>query len=211
MTLAAVELYGAALTDPLGPWALRDQHGTSRPLSIARWVDPTCAADEALLDRVKGPVLDVGCGPGRMVVALLERGVVALGVDVAETAVRMARLRGAMVLRRSIFDAVPGHGRWSAALLVDGNLGIGGDPAGLLRRLGDVLKRGGHIFAEVEPPGAPTRDLQVRLEGSAALSGWFPWAEVGVDGVPALAADAGLDLIEMWQDGERWFVQLRSG
>ena len=41
------------------------------------------AADEAVLDRAQAPVLDVGCGPGRHVLALARRGHLALGVDIA--------------------------------------------------------------------------------------------------------------------------------
>ena len=43
--------------------------------------------------------------------------------------------RGVAAIRRNVFDALPGEGRWRTALLADGNIGIGGDPAALLRRL----------------------------------------------------------------------------
>ena len=75
-----------------------------------------------------GPVLDVGCGPGRLVLGLAQRGTVALGVDPAPAAVALARSRGAPVLQRSVFDPLPGQGRWRTVLLADGNIGIGGDP-----------------------------------------------------------------------------------
>ena len=38
-------------------------------------------------------------------------------------------MRGATVLQRDIFGPLPGEGRWGTALLFDGNVGIGGDPA----------------------------------------------------------------------------------
>jgi SAM-dependent methyltransferase len=211
MSAAVAELYGAALADPARGWRLRDERGNTRPLPVRRWLGETSDADDSLLDRVTSPVLDVGCGPGRLVVALHERGLIALGVDIAESAVRMARSRGAMVLHRSIFDTVPGHGRWACALLVDGNLGIGGDPTTLLRRLAELLAPQGHVYAEIEPPGVPTRMLRMRLEDDAGASGWFRWAEVGVDGVDGVTTGTGLRRVETWQDGERWFVSLRKG
>ncbi|HEY3143875.1 MAG TPA: class I SAM-dependent methyltransferase, partial [Acidimicrobiales bacterium] len=50
-----------------------------------------------------GPVLDVGCGPGRLVHALLARGRAALGIDLSPSAVAEAKARGALVLRRDVF------------------------------------------------------------------------------------------------------------
>ena len=59
----------------------------------------------------------------------------ALGVDVSPVAVALARAarRDASSRRRSSI-AVPGAGSWNSALLLDGNIGIGGAPDALLRR-----------------------------------------------------------------------------
>ena len=86
-----------------------------------------------MLARCEAPVLDVGCGPGRLVGALNARGVPALGIDISARAVEQARGRGAMALRRAVEQPVPAEGRWGTVLLADGNIGIGGDPAALLR------------------------------------------------------------------------------
>ncbi|HEX6444717.1 MAG TPA: class I SAM-dependent methyltransferase, partial [Streptosporangiales bacterium] len=55
--------------------------GGTSPLPVDRW-RVLRAADEALLRRCVGPVLDVGCGPGRLVTELAARGQLALGIDV---------------------------------------------------------------------------------------------------------------------------------
>ena len=107
--------------------------GRTLELDVRRWMAPADQVDEALLDRAIGPVLDVGCGPGRHVSSLLGRGTVAMGIDTSPTAVRLARERGARVAHQSVFDAVPDAGMWRCALLLDGSIGIGGDPEGLLR------------------------------------------------------------------------------
>ncbi len=171
---------------------LRAEDGQLVGDGAARWFDPATASERALLARLPGPVLDVGCGPGRLVAALLELGVPALGVDTAAGAVALARGQGASALARSIFDRLPAEGRWGSALLADGNVGIGGDPVRLLSRLGQVVRPGGTIAVEVDPKAEGVRRRQARVERGGEVGAWFPWAVVGVDALPGLARASGL-------------------
>lgn len=187
---------------------LRVDDGRVLPIEVRRWLAPADEVDEALLDLVTGPVLDVGCGPGRIVRALRHRGIDALGVEVAPTAVAVARRAGARVVQRSVFDHLPRHGRWGSALLLDGSVGIGGDPVALLRRVADLLAPHGVLFAELEEPGVPTEAVTVRIETTAGTGPWFPWAVVSVDDAEALAARTGFRVTSRWSHGERWFVRM---
>jgi SAM-dependent methyltransferase len=176
--------------------------GCPAALHPPRWLGPATATDRDVLANVAGPVLDVGCGPARHVRALLDRGVPALGIDVSPEAIRLARRRGATVLRRSVFDHVPAPGRWGTVLLLDGSIGIGGDPAPLLRRAGTLLADGGTVLVEVAPPDVPSRLVTVRLHGDGPA---FRWAQVGIDGLATLADAAGLALGRTAAVGGRWF------
>lgn len=187
---------------------LRTSSGEVLPLPLDRWLGEPTPEEESLLDRVVGPVLDVGCGPGRHVLALARRGVISLGIDVAGAAVELARHRGAPVLERSIFDRVPGSGRWGSALLLDGNVGIGGDPATLIRRVRALLRPGGRLLVEVEAPGTDAGCCQARLEVAGRAGPWFPWARVQAREVQDLAGQCGCTLMELWQEGRRWFARL---
>jgi SAM-dependent methyltransferase len=191
-----------------GTVVLRDEDGGVQPLPLDVWLGPAGDVDERVLDRARGPVLDVGCGPGRHVHALARRGVLALGIDISPTAVALARRRGATVLEASIFDRVPGAGRWRTALLLDGNVGIGGCPGALLTRLSLLLARGGTVLVELDPPGVPASRERVRLEIGGRRSGWFAWARVGDDGIEDVAARAGLRVAERWSQEQRWFAVL---
>jgi SAM-dependent methyltransferase len=206
--LMPYEAYELGLRDAARPWRLVLDGVGVRPVHLQRWLDPPAPADETVLERAAEPVLDVGCGPGRHVGELAARGVMALGVDASPMAVRLARARGAEVHEGSIFAQVPGSGTWGSALLLDGNLGIGGDPARLLRRVSELLVPGGSALVELDPPGSPTRRVRARLEGTHGRSGWFPWALVGADGVHDLASRCSLTVHETWEHAGRWFAEL---
>ena len=66
-----------------------------------------------------------------------------------------------------MFGDVPCAGRWRTALLLDGNVGIGGAPVALLRRTRELLAPGGAALVELDPPGAPTVRTRVRIEAAA--------------------------------------------
>jgi SAM-dependent methyltransferase len=206
---AAVELYGASLGAG-GSLVLRDDAGGTRTLPLDIWLGAAGAVDERVLDRARGPVLDVGCGPGRHVHALARRGVLAVGVDVSPVAVALARRRGASVLEASIFDRLPGAGRWQTGLLLDGNIGIGGRPDALLRRLVGLLAAGGIVLVELDPPGAGVARSRVRLEAGATVSDWFAWAHVGAEAIAIPARAAGMRVAARWHDQGRWFAALEA-
>jgi SAM-dependent methyltransferase len=183
--------------------------GSRTPLRVGDWM---CLrpGDDSLIERCGGPTLDVGSGPGRLTVALAERGIPALGIDVTPHAVRMAQAAGALSMLRDVFGRVPGTGRWVTILLADGNIGIGGDPAALLRRLCELLAPLGQALVEVQPPGEELRRERVRLRHGAQAGDWFPWAFVGADQIAALAIETGLTASETWTAGGRWFTALRA-
>jgi SAM-dependent methyltransferase len=191
-----------------GP-VLASTSGATIDLRVDRWRGRCDLVEEALLAGLPDPVLDVGCGPGRVAAALVAAGRPGLGIDTSPAAVAEARRRGAPVLRRSVFDRVPGEGRWGAVLLLDGNVGIGGDPVALLARAARLLRPGGVVAAEVERPGRPNEALTVRVEAPDARPGpWFPWARVGADGIAAVAGAAGLAVAALDTGGGRWFARV---
>ena len=182
--------------------------GTLAPLPLDRWLGGLDAADLAAAALAQPPVLDLGCGPGRHLAALRAVGKRGLGVDLSPVAVRLARRRGAAAIPGDVFGSVPGAGRYRTALLLDGNVGIGGSPALLLRRTRELLAPGGTALVELDPPGAPTVRTRIRLEAPEAVSEWFAWARVGVDGIDAPAAAAGLTRTATLAAGGRWIAVL---
>jgi SAM-dependent methyltransferase len=177
-------------------------------LDAAQWTVDDRPGDESMLRRCRGATLDVGCGPGRLAAALRFSGRCALGVDICVEAVRQARRRGALAVCSDVFAPLPMEGRWRSILLADGNIGIGGDPARLLRRCSGLLDRSGAVVVELHPPGARSWAGEIVLHDGVGRSRPFPWARVDARDVAALAGRSALRVADEWTEADRWFVEL---
>jgi SAM-dependent methyltransferase len=211
------ELYGAdedpyalALRPPRGPVYLRLSDGRRIRMPLHRWHARPTAADDTVLEHCIGPVLDVGCGPGRLCRELLSRGVFALGVDIAPRAVALTSAMGGLALCRSVFDRLPAEREWQTLLLIDGNIGIGGNPRSLLQRCRGLIVPTGRLVVEADPDDveelctASFEDLQ----GHSGPP--FPWARLGRGALRRIAEDLALSVTDQWTSGYRCFVTLTN-
>ncbi|MFC0624000.1 DUF2064 domain-containing protein [Kribbella deserti] len=178
---------------------------------VDRWNAPADAVDRLALSRCEGPVLDIGCGPGRIVTALAERGIPALGVDVSAQAVLLTTRQGAPALRRPVQEPLPGEGRWGTVLLMDGNIGIGGAPGELLRRCAELVRPEGLVLVEVDPDDSLDESGPIVLHspGTGRRSTPLPWARVGSLAVLRHALAADLLATEDWRADGRAFLTFR--
>jgi SAM-dependent methyltransferase len=205
--------YARAIARGQGPLFLRRADGGRLPLDVARWCARPDAADRTVLGRCAGSVLDIGCGPGRMVTALARDDRPSLGIDTAPAAVRRTRDDGGAALLRSVFQELPGEGWWGSTLLIDGNVGIGGDPAALLRRVRRLTTQGGLLLAEAAPAPADAEErFEVRIDDGTGPTGpAFPWARLGQEALRARAEQCGWTTVGRWTVHDRPFLALRNG
>lgn len=140
-------------------YVLHGQEGECSPEQVsinrrlARIAEQRIELVERFVSVGRGPlrVLDVGCGSGSFLLALLRRGnVEAWGLDIAEGALaelgrrelRLRRVAGDLhqaSLPQSYFDVIT---LWHS-------LEHDGDPVGVLRKAGELLRAGGVLLAEV--------------------------------------------------------------
>ena len=184
--------------------------GTSRSVPAARWGGQASQDEIALfVEPCAGSALDVGCGPGRLTEALDRRGVAVLGIDISPEAVRQTRQRGAPALCRDIFDDGAPAFVWHQIVLADGNVGLGGDPLRLLRRVAGLLRPDGTVLVELAGAGHVLLHDNMRLRVSGRSTRPFTWATVGTAAVAELAGAAGLCVSDVRHRNGRHVATLR--
>lgn len=199
--MTALAAYEEALLSGASCWV--ETGGRRLPLPVHRWRAAAGPDDEVLLAASAatcGPVIDVGCGPGRMTEELGRRGVPAYGIDLSSAAVGIARGRGVLAQRRTVFGPLPAEGRWRCVLLADGNIGIGGDPVALLQRCRDLLAPEGVVVADLLPGMHRIRRGVVRLGAigrGGPVGGVMPWATVHEGAAEELGSRCGLRVVSV--------------
>ena len=112
--------------------------------------------EKKALRYVRGRVLDVGCGAGRVAIYLQNKGFDVLGVDLSPLAIRVCRLRGlknAQVM--SITKLSSKLGIFGTVLMFGNNFGLFGNPnraRWLLKRFHKITTQDARILAESVDP-----------------------------------------------------------
>jgi SAM-dependent methyltransferase len=164
---------------------------------FARWDD----ADERRAMRfVRGRVLDVGCGGGRVCLHLQERGVEVVGIDSSPGTIEICRRRGVLDARELSADELDGSvGPFDTIVLLGQGLGVLGSRARgrrLLAKLASIASPRGRIVAETFDPhalddpvhrryrernvgrGRMPGQLRVRVRHRDLSTPWFDWLQV---------------------------------
>jgi SAM-dependent methyltransferase len=162
---------------------------------------------------VRGRVLDVGAGAGRVSLHLQERGHEVVAIDISPGAVDVCRLRGVQDARVCRFEDVgPELGSFDTVVMWGNNFGLfaGARRAGtMLRRLHRLTSARGRIVAEsrdtyaTEEPahlayhernrrrGRLAGQLRIRVRHRSLATPWFDYLIVSPDELRELVAGTG--------------------
>jgi SAM-dependent methyltransferase len=172
---------------------------------------------------VRGRVLDVGCGAGRVALHLQERGHEVVAIDVSPGAVEVARRRGVRDARlRSIADVDESLGVFDTIVMYGNNFGLFGSRASakrLLRRFHRLTTEPGRIVAESRDPyltttqvhldyhewnrsrGRMSGQVRIRVRYREHATPWFDYLMVSRGEMDELAAGTGWAVVRT-VDGE---------
>ncbi len=108
--------------------------------------------ERRVLKEIRGRVLDIGCGAGRVALALQQRHHDVLGIDISPLAIKTARLRGLKRARvMSITRVDRSLGSFDTLVMFGNNFGLMANPRRarwLLRRFKRLTPADGRIIAQ---------------------------------------------------------------
>ena len=186
---------------------------------------------------VRGRVLDVGLGAGRVALHLQERGLEVVGIDNSPLTVEVARRRGVKDARLVPFaDIGPELGVFDTVVMMCNNFGLFGSAAGakrMLTRLRSLTSDDARIVAGSRDPygtdnpghlayqaenrrrGAMSGRLRLRVRHGHYTGRWFDYLLASPDEMEELAASGGWHverLIEPAAEDPSYYVGvLRKG
>jgi SAM-dependent methyltransferase len=157
---------------------------------------------------VRGRVLDVGCGGGRVCLHLQQRGLEVVGIDSSPGAVASCKLRGVRDVRVLAIDAVDASlGLFDTVVMLGQNFGMLGSRTRaqrLLDRFARITTPRGRIVAETFDPhglddpaqreylawnrsrGRMPGQLRVRVRYRDLTTRWMDWLQVSPEELASL-------------------------
>ena len=173
---------------------------------------PSC--ERQVLRHLRGRVLDVGCGAGRVSLELQRRRLDVLAIDASHLAAKAARICGVRHVRCTTLEALGTRlSTFDSLVMFGNNFGILQNPTrahSILKKIAETTKNDARIFVESTNAyygGAPGFDrsyyfankrrgvapgqLRVRYRYDALTGSWFNWIYVSPSEMRAILVGTG--------------------
>jgi len=180
------------------------------------------------MELVRGRVIDLGCGAGRVSLYLQERGFDVVGLDISRVALKVCRERGLRKVRLGSIQSLrlPPNS-FDTAIFFGNNFGLVRTPPGakrVLRDLHRILSDGGLILAETRDPykteepahlayhkmnrrkGRLAGQIRMRVRYGQYSTPWFDWLILSRDELAGVAEGTGWKVGECLHSGGPQYV-----
>ncbi len=198
---------------------------------VARFED-WLEIEQHAMKYVRGRVLDIGCGAGRVCLYLQEHGFEVTGIDISPTAIETCRRSGVSDVRLMSADAINfPKASFQTVILFGNNFGILGHPdhvVKMLQRLYEVTTSDAVILAETRNPlqtdekahldyhqmnrdrGLPPGLVKIRLRYHDMVGDWFELLMSTPEEMREIAERADWKLIEVIKNDSIFIGVLRK-
>ena len=174
-------------------------------------------AERAAIQCARGRVLDIGCGAGRITLALQDRGLSVLAIDESATAIDVTKRRGAREAKAMRWqDITPDLGAFDTIVLARNNFGLLGDKSAIapaLRELTRLAAPGAVLISDSVAPSRGGDSLDVyryRVRHLNLTTPWFRYLMFEPAELGELVADTGWGVYAVFDTGQpRWNFVLR--
>lgn len=170
------------------------------------------------MELVRGRVIDMGCGAGRVSLYLQKRGFDVLGLDISRLALKVCKERGLRKVKLgSIQNLALPPNSFDTVIFLGNNFGLLGTPSrakGVLRDLHRIVSDGGLILAETLDPhkteepahlayhrmnrkkGRLAGQIRMRIRYRQYCTPWLDWLILSKDELAGIVEGTG------WKTGE---------
>jgi SAM-dependent methyltransferase len=195
---------------------VHDKHGPKVEMPVATYFrneNKMPALELAALDLCTGKVLDIGAGAGSHTLALEDRGIKVMAMDISPLAVEVMTMRGVTkAIEQDIF--LFSGKKFDTLLLLMNGIGLCGNIEGLRRFLNHakkLLRPGGQLIfdssdvAYLFEDDIPVLDhyygeIACRYEYRRQKSDWFTWLYIDRNTLEMVAEDEGWNMELITED-----------
>jgi SAM-dependent methyltransferase len=188
---------------------------------VRRWA----AVERRALRFVRGRVLDVGVGAGRVALELQARGREVVAIDVSAGAVELVQARGVRDVRLLALEDVDASlGRFDTVAMYGNNFGLFGSPAKARRLLGRLRPFVGRIVATSNDPygtedpahlayqernrarGRMSGELRLRVRYRDLVGPWFAYLIVSPQEMAEIVEGTGWRISRLVRNEGSYYV-----
>ncbi len=232
-----MELHGQAMLDYLNgdedaQCILRRDDGIAYSPIYARqffYPDGLPKLDRVAVDHCAGRVIDIGAGAGSHSLAVQDRGLDVISVDVSAKAVQVMSRRGCR--HAVVGDLFDPYAEQFDTVLVILNIGIVRNLDGLaafLKHLDRLIVEGGQLITDsIDPRNSDDESYRKYTQGKIAkgfylgertlrfeyknqISDWFEWMHIDPETFGRYVHAAGYSMTHLGSDGKRYLVSIRK-